>query len=117
MGPVSTASALLQDLFSKSDPFLELYRVNDDQSEQLVYRTEVRTPCLAPDVRCSALGTGMRGQGKEPAPSLPRVLPAPISFNREPADQAARPGASAARTHNCVLSSLPAGEMAFQLEH
>lgn len=33
---------LCQDLFSKSDPFLELYRINDDQSEQLVYRTEVR---------------------------------------------------------------------------
>nr|XP_034378989.1 copine-7 isoform X2 [Arvicanthis niloticus] len=30
-----------KDLFSKSDPFLELYRVNDDSSEQLVYRTEV----------------------------------------------------------------------------
>ncbi|KAM5207446.1 copine-7 isoform 7-T7 [Hipposideros larvatus] len=30
-----------KDLFSKSDPFLEMYRVNDDQSEQLVYRTEV----------------------------------------------------------------------------
>ncbi|CAO2609586.1 Cpne7 [Lemmus lemmus] len=30
-----------KDLFSKSDPFLELYRVNDDGSEQLVYRTEV----------------------------------------------------------------------------
>ncbi|KAM5207442.1 copine-7 isoform 3-T3 [Hipposideros larvatus] len=29
-----------KDLFSKSDPFLEMYRVNDDQSEQLVYRTE-----------------------------------------------------------------------------
>ncbi|XP_029315771.1 copine-7 isoform X2 [Cottoperca gobio] len=29
------------DLFSKSDPFLEIYRVNDDQSEQLVHRTEV----------------------------------------------------------------------------
>ena len=39
---------LLQDLFSKSDPFLELYRVNDDGSEQLVYRTEVRAPCPAP---------------------------------------------------------------------
>uniref|UniRef100_A0A452TTU6 Copine 7 n=1 Tax=Ursus maritimus TaxID=29073 RepID=A0A452TTU6_URSMA len=35
-----------KDLFSKSDPFLELYRVNDDQSEQLVYRTEVRARCL-----------------------------------------------------------------------
>ncbi|XP_069491685.1 copine-7 isoform X2 [Ambystoma mexicanum] len=30
-----------KDLFSKSDPFLEIYRVNDDQTEQLVYRTEV----------------------------------------------------------------------------
>ncbi|XP_008838742.1 copine-7 isoform X3 [Nannospalax galili] len=30
-----------KDLFSKSDPFLELYRVNNDGSEQLVYRTEV----------------------------------------------------------------------------
>lgn len=35
---------LLQDFFSKSDPFLEMYRVNDDQSEQLVYRTEVKVP-------------------------------------------------------------------------
>ncbi|KAM8776353.1 copine-7 isoform 2-T2 [Rhynchonycteris naso] len=30
-----------KDVFSKSDPFLELYRINDDHSEQLVYRTEV----------------------------------------------------------------------------
>ncbi|GCB79612.1 hypothetical protein scyTo_0017921 [Scyliorhinus torazame] len=30
-----------KDLFSKSDPFLEIYRINDDESEQLVYRTEV----------------------------------------------------------------------------
>ncbi|XP_044902319.1 copine-7 isoform X11 [Felis catus] len=39
---------LLQDLFSKSDPFLELYRVNDDGSEQLVYRTEVVKDNLSP---------------------------------------------------------------------
>uniref|UniRef100_A0A8D2J2M3 C2 domain-containing protein n=1 Tax=Varanus komodoensis TaxID=61221 RepID=A0A8D2J2M3_VARKO len=31
-----------KDLFSKSDPFLEIYRINDDGSEQLVHRTEVR---------------------------------------------------------------------------
>uniref|UniRef100_A0A672UDQ9 C2 domain-containing protein n=1 Tax=Strigops habroptila TaxID=2489341 RepID=A0A672UDQ9_STRHB len=31
-----------KDLFSKSDPFLEIYRIDDDRSEQLVYRTEVR---------------------------------------------------------------------------
>uniref|UniRef100_A0A8C9ULJ2 Copine 7 n=1 Tax=Spermophilus dauricus TaxID=99837 RepID=A0A8C9ULJ2_SPEDA len=31
-----------KDLFSKSDPFLELFRINRDGSEQLVYRTEVR---------------------------------------------------------------------------
>ncbi|XP_014391105.1 PREDICTED: copine-7, partial [Myotis brandtii] len=37
-----------QDVFSKSDPFLELYRVNDDQSEQLVYRTEVVKNNLSP---------------------------------------------------------------------
>ena len=37
-----TPSSLLQDLFSKSDPFLEIYRIDDDSSEQLVYRTEVR---------------------------------------------------------------------------
>ncbi|XP_043937782.1 copine-7 [Protopterus annectens] len=30
-----------KDLFSKSDPYMELYRVNDDGSDQLVYRTEV----------------------------------------------------------------------------
>ncbi|KAM8876155.1 copine-7 [Synchiropus splendidus] len=30
-----------KDLFSKSDPFLEIYRVNDDDTEQLVHRTEV----------------------------------------------------------------------------
>ncbi|XP_013930634.1 PREDICTED: copine-7-like, partial [Thamnophis sirtalis] len=29
-----------KDLFSKSDPFLEIYRINDDGSEQLVHRTE-----------------------------------------------------------------------------
>uniref|UniRef100_A0A3P8SWC4 Copine 7 n=1 Tax=Amphiprion percula TaxID=161767 RepID=A0A3P8SWC4_AMPPE len=31
----------LQDLFSKSDPFMEIYRINDDETEQLVHRTEV----------------------------------------------------------------------------
>uniref|UniRef100_A0A8C8S2F7 Copine 7 n=1 Tax=Pelusios castaneus TaxID=367368 RepID=A0A8C8S2F7_9SAUR len=35
-----------KDLFSKSDPFLEIYRINDDRSEQLVYRTEVCRSCL-----------------------------------------------------------------------
>uniref|UniRef100_A0A8C1XY36 Copine VII n=1 Tax=Cyprinus carpio TaxID=7962 RepID=A0A8C1XY36_CYPCA len=29
-----------KDLFSKSDPFLEIYRINDDGTEQLVHRTE-----------------------------------------------------------------------------
>uniref|UniRef100_A0AAY4B4H7 Copine VII n=1 Tax=Denticeps clupeoides TaxID=299321 RepID=A0AAY4B4H7_9TELE len=32
---------LTQDLFSKSDPFLEIYRINDDETEQLVHRTTV----------------------------------------------------------------------------
>lgn len=31
-----------QDFFSKSDPFLEIYRLNDDATLQLVYRTEVQ---------------------------------------------------------------------------
>lgn len=56
---------LCQDLFSKSDPFLELYRINDDQSEQLVYRTEVRGPHPAPEGSVKA----QRGQ--------PLTLPAP----------------------------------------
>uniref|UniRef100_A0A4W4FWT8 C2 domain-containing protein n=1 Tax=Electrophorus electricus TaxID=8005 RepID=A0A4W4FWT8_ELEEL len=30
-----------KDVFSKSDPFLEIYRVNDDGTEQLIHRTEV----------------------------------------------------------------------------
>uniref|UniRef100_A0A3B5PTW2 Copine 7 n=1 Tax=Xiphophorus maculatus TaxID=8083 RepID=A0A3B5PTW2_XIPMA len=30
-----------KDLFSKSDPFLEIFRMNDDGTEQLVHRTEV----------------------------------------------------------------------------
>ncbi|XP_052002854.1 copine-4-like isoform X2 [Xyrauchen texanus] len=29
-----------KDFFSKSDPFLEIYRVNDDNTQQLVHRTE-----------------------------------------------------------------------------
>ncbi|NXF37453.1 CPNE7 protein, partial [Nyctibius bracteatus] len=37
-----------KDLFSKSDPFLEIYRVDDDGSEQLVYRTEVVKNNLSP---------------------------------------------------------------------
>uniref|UniRef100_A0AAV2MEN3 C2 domain-containing protein n=1 Tax=Knipowitschia caucasica TaxID=637954 RepID=A0AAV2MEN3_KNICA len=31
---------LIQDFFTKSDPFLEIYRINDDATLQLVYRTE-----------------------------------------------------------------------------
>uniref|UniRef100_A0A8D0GR17 Copine 7 n=1 Tax=Sphenodon punctatus TaxID=8508 RepID=A0A8D0GR17_SPHPU len=37
-----------KDLFSKSDPFLEIYRVNDDGSEQLVHRTEFVKNNLSP---------------------------------------------------------------------
>lgn len=33
----------LKDFFSKSDPFLEIFRVNDDGTESLVHRTEVIT--------------------------------------------------------------------------
>ncbi|XP_026540636.1 copine-7 [Notechis scutatus] len=37
-----------KDLFSKSDPFLEIYRINDDGSEQLVHRTEFVKNNLSP---------------------------------------------------------------------
>lgn len=53
-------SYLLQDLFSKSDPFLEIYRIDDDRSEQLVYRTEV-----------SPAGPGPRTRRCRPAPLSP----------------------------------------------
>lgn len=33
----------LKDFFSKSDPFLEIFRMNDDGTESLVHRTEVIT--------------------------------------------------------------------------
>lgn len=33
----------LKDFFSKSDPFLEIFRINDDGTESLVHRTEVIT--------------------------------------------------------------------------
>lgn len=33
----------LKDFFSKSDPFLEIFRINDDGTESLVHRTEVST--------------------------------------------------------------------------
>lgn len=32
-----------KDFFSKSDPFLEIFRINDDGTESLVHRTEVIT--------------------------------------------------------------------------
>ncbi|XP_053528201.1 copine-7 [Artibeus jamaicensis] len=52
-----------KDVFSKSDPFLELYRVNEDQSRQLVHRTEVVKDNLSPvwepfKVSLSALCSG-----------------------------------------------------------
>ncbi|XP_019518702.1 PREDICTED: copine-6 isoform X4 [Hipposideros armiger] len=41
-----------KDLFSKSDPFMEIYKTNEDQSDQLVWRTEVvknnLNPCWEP---------------------------------------------------------------------
>uniref|UniRef100_A0A5F8GVV5 Copine 6 n=1 Tax=Monodelphis domestica TaxID=13616 RepID=A0A5F8GVV5_MONDO len=37
-----------KDLFSKSDPFMEIYKTNGDQSDQLVWRTEVVKNNLSP---------------------------------------------------------------------
>lgn len=42
--PDVSFSCPLKDFFSKSDPFLEIFRVNDDGTESLVHRTEVITP-------------------------------------------------------------------------
>lgn len=45
----------LKDFFSKSDPFLEIFRINDDGTESLVHRTEVnpsRSNQHTHDVRC-----------------------------------------------------------------
>ncbi|MBZ3881323.1 Leucine-rich repeat-containing protein 16B, partial [Sciurus carolinensis] len=38
-----------KDLFSKSDPFMEIYKTNGDQSDQLVWRTEVVKNNLNPN--------------------------------------------------------------------
>ncbi|XP_072481106.1 copine-6 [Notamacropus eugenii] len=38
-----------KDLFSKSDPFMEIYKTNGDQSDQLVWRTEVVKNNLSPN--------------------------------------------------------------------
>lgn len=43
----------LKDFFSKSDPFLEIFRINDDGTESLVHRTEVTV--LAHPWRCRQL--------------------------------------------------------------
>ncbi|KAF0031992.1 hypothetical protein F2P81_016547 [Scophthalmus maximus] len=36
----TVGKTIITDFFSKSDPFLEIYRLNDDATLQLVYRTE-----------------------------------------------------------------------------
>lgn len=41
MPPSPTSSRFLQDLFGKSDPFLEFYKPGDDGKWMLVHRTEV----------------------------------------------------------------------------
>ncbi|XP_013888572.1 copine-4 [Austrofundulus limnaeus] len=43
-----------KDFFSKSDPFLEIYRLNDDATMQLVYRTEMPRPLPPVPRQCSA---------------------------------------------------------------
>lgn len=65
---------LPQDVFSKSDPFLELYRVNEDQSRQLVHRTEVSVAAQS----CSAVGQGQ----KDSQPCHSPVAPGPSGHRR-----------------------------------
>lgn len=42
----------LKDFFSKSDPFLEIFRINDDGTESLVHRTEVNPSRTNPHTCC-----------------------------------------------------------------
>lgn len=69
----SAPSSPLQDLFSKSDPFLEIYRIDDDRSEQLVYRTEVRPRA----------GSGPRPPRRPPGPAEP-LSPQVVKNNLSP---------------------------------
>uniref|UniRef100_A0A3Q3XCW2 C2 domain-containing protein n=1 Tax=Mola mola TaxID=94237 RepID=A0A3Q3XCW2_MOLML len=44
-----------KDFFSKSDPFLEIFRINDDGTESLVHRTEVTTCTITHSEMCYLL--------------------------------------------------------------
>lgn len=76
-----------QDLFSKSDPFIEIYKTNEDQSEQLVWRTEVGALSCGERGRRSRVGkprqwvTGslvpLRGGEEQPEPQLGAIPPVP----------------------------------------
>uniref|UniRef100_A0A8C6P4U0 Copine-4 n=1 Tax=Nothobranchius furzeri TaxID=105023 RepID=A0A8C6P4U0_NOTFU len=55
LGQVGTSEGILnvcvlslKDFFSKSDPFLEIFRINDDGTESLVHRTETVMNNLSP---------------------------------------------------------------------
>ncbi|NXL37408.1 CPNE7 protein, partial [Glaucidium brasilianum] len=63
-----------KDLFSKSDPFLEIYRIDDDRSEQLVYRTEVSP----------GAGAGPWPPRRLPGPAEPLAPPQVVKNNLSP---------------------------------
>eukprot|EP00064_Thunnus_orientalis_P017300 superscaffoldBa00003638_g17381 len=44
----TTGKSSITDFFSKSDPFLEIFRINDDGTESLVHRTETVMNNLSP---------------------------------------------------------------------
>uniref|UniRef100_A0A914DCL5 C2 domain-containing protein n=1 Tax=Acrobeloides nanus TaxID=290746 RepID=A0A914DCL5_9BILA len=52
-----------KDFFGKSDPFLKFYRLNSDESRQLVYRTEVIKKTLNPEWKPFELSVRQLCQG------------------------------------------------------
>ncbi|XP_022438591.1 copine-7-like [Delphinapterus leucas] len=57
-------------LFSKPDPLLELRRINDDQSKQLVYRTEVVKNDLSPTWQPFKVSLSSLCRREEPRPLM-----------------------------------------------
>lgn len=77
----------LQDLFSKSDPFMEIYKTNEDQSDQLVWRTEVgawgygdegrESKVRKPRQELTSHLVPLQGGEEQPEPQLGAVPPVP----------------------------------------
>lgn len=76
-----------QDLFSKSDPFMEIYKTNGDQSDQLVWRTEVgawgygkggrKSRVRKPRQEVTGSLVPLQGGEEQPEPQLGAIPPVP----------------------------------------